>query len=232
MHLREQPACREPLTRRIQGGHVLSASSIGKQVLRAVLNGGLVLAPIYLAILLLLKAMGSLMKLMRPVAKLLPLPSGVPSGEILALLSILCAFFLVGLALQTRSGQKAKKAIEVKVLQNIPGYTSIRDLTQRVLGQSQDSAWKPALVEIEEALVPAFIIEELKDGRFTVFVPSIPTPLAGTVYILDRIRVHPVNIAFGRAVKVISQWGAGAKDLVAAIESPESVRLPEYSDTP
>jgi hypothetical protein len=34
-------------------------------------------------------------------------------------------------------------------------------------------------VEIEEALVPAFIIEELDDGRFTVFVPSVPTPFAG-----------------------------------------------------
>lgn len=211
---------------------MLSASSIAKQVLRAVLNGGVVLAPIYLAILLLLKAMTSLMKLTRPVARLLPLPNGVPSGEILALLSILCVFFLVGVALQTRLGQKAKTALEVKVLENIPGYTSIRDLTQRVLGQSHDSAWKPALVEIEEALVPAFIIEELTDGRFTVFVPSIPTPLAGTVYILDRTRVHPANIAFARAVKVISQWGAGAKDLVAAIDRPESIRIPEYSDTP
>ena len=39
--------------------------------------------------------------------------------------------------------------------------------------------WKPALVEIEEALVPAFIIEELEDQRVTVFVPSVPTPFAG-----------------------------------------------------
>jgi hypothetical protein len=45
--------------------------------------------------------------------------------------------------------------------------------------------WKPALAEIEEALVPAFIIEELEDGRFTVFVPSGATPFAGAVYILN-----------------------------------------------
>jgi len=32
---------------------------------------------------------------------------------------------------------------------------------------------RSALVEIEDALVPGFIIEEFEDGRYTVFVPSI-----------------------------------------------------------
>ena len=50
--------------------------------------------------------------------------------------------------------------------------------------------------EIEDALVPAFIVEELDDGRFTVFVPSVPTPFAGAVYILSRERVHLVDIPF------------------------------------
>jgi hypothetical protein len=40
------------------------------------------------------------------------------------------------------------------------------------------------LAEIEEALVPAFIIEVLDDGRYTIFVPSAPPPLAATVSIL------------------------------------------------
>ena len=71
------------------------------------------------------------------------------------------------------------------------------------------------------ALVPAFIIEELEDGRYTVFVPSIPTPFAGAVYILDRQRVHPVHVPFTDAVRVVSKWGSGAKDLVAAMDRGE-----------
>ena len=51
-------------------------------------------------------------------------------------------------------------------------------------GQGQENVWKPAFVEIEDALVPSFIIEEHDDGRFTVFVPSVPTPFAGAVYVL------------------------------------------------
>ena len=76
------------------------------------------------------------------------------------------------------------------------------------------------VAEIEEALVPAFIIEELEDGRFTVFVPSVPTPLAGAVYILTSDRVHPLNVPFTQAIKAVSRWGEGAKDLAAAMETP------------
>lgn len=85
-------------------------------------------------------------------------------------------------------------------------------------GEERQNVWKPALVEIEEALVPAFIIEELEDGRYTIFVPSIPTPFAGAVYILDRKRVHPLDVPFTEALKTVSRWGSGAKDLVAAMD--------------
>jgi uncharacterized membrane protein len=48
-------------------------------------------------------------------------------------------------------------------------------------------------------------------------VPSIPTPLAGAVYILERKRVHPLDVPFTQAIQVVSRWGSGAKDLVAAM---------------
>ena len=39
-----------------------------------------------------------------------------------------------------------------------------------------------------------------------------------TVSILSPDRVHPVNIPFTQAIRVISHWGAGAKDLIAGME--------------
>jgi uncharacterized membrane protein len=78
--------------------------------------------------------------------------------------------------------------------------------------------WEPALAEIEEALVPAFIIEEFEDGRFTVFVPSAPTPVSGSVYILTPDRVHPLHVPFTHAVKSLTRWGSGSKELVIAME--------------
>src|SRR6476469_7006687 len=50
-----------------------------------------------------------------------------------------------------------------------------------------------ALVEIEEGLVPGFIVEQHSGNRCTVFIPSVPTPMAGAVYIIDNNRVHPLD---------------------------------------
>ena len=166
--------------------------------------------------MLLLKALKSLTGLVRPIAKLLP--ADLPAEQMLALLLILILCFFTGIAIRTRIGRTIWEQIEKSLFQRIPGYSLLRSLAQRMAGESEETAWKPALAEIEEALVPAFIIEELDDGRFTVFVPSVPTPFAGAIYILDRDRVHPLNVPFTQAVKVISRWGSGSKDLVAAME--------------
>jgi hypothetical protein len=53
-----------------------------------------------------------------------------------------------------------------------------------VTGQADEPSFAPALAEIEEALVPALIVEKLEDGSYTVLVPSVPTPMAGAIYIL------------------------------------------------
>jgi uncharacterized membrane protein len=45
----------------------------------------------------------------------------------------------------------------------------------------------------------------------------VPTPVVGTVYILSAERVHPLDVTFPQALKVVTCWGAGSKDLVAAM---------------
>ena len=111
--------------------------------------------------------------------------------------------------------------MEKSLFERLPGYALFRSLTQRLAGEDRENTWKPALVEIEEALVPAFVIAEFEDGRFTVFVPSVPTPFAGAVYILSRERVHPLDVSFTQAITSISRWGSGSKALVAAMTNAE-----------
>jgi uncharacterized membrane protein len=52
------------------------------------------------------------------------------------------------------------------------------------------------------------IVEELDDGSYTVLVPSVPTPMAGAIYILPTERVHPFDVPFTKAISVFSKWGA------------------------
>ena len=187
-----------------------------KWVVQPLIAGFLFLVPIYLAILLLLKAMKSLGKLVKPVAGLLP--ESFPAETIISLLLVLMLCLLVGIVLRTAFGQAMRTRMERSILQKIPGYEVIRSMTRQLAGQGQESSWQPALAEIEDALVPAFIVEDLDDGRFTVFVPSSPTALAGAIYILTADRVHPLNVPFTQAVKAITRWGSGSKALVEAMQ--------------
>jgi len=188
-------------------------SKFTQSVTSAFVTGLLIIAPIYLGVLLLLKIMQSMAGLVRPIARLLP--DWLPAEGLLSLLLVLLVCLVVGLLVRTRAGQAM---LGHTVFEKLPGYTLFRSLTMRIAGKADNVTWKPALAEIEEALVPAFIIEEFADGRYTVFVPSVPTPLAGAVYILTRERVHPLSVGFGQAFKTVSRWGAGRKELVAAME--------------
>ncbi len=182
----------------------------------ALVGGVLILLPVYLAVLVLLKGMASVAALVRPLAKILP--AWLPAENLLSLLLVLIVCFLLGVAVRTRMGRLLRERMETSLFERLPGYALFRSLTQRLAGEGQENVWKPALVEIEEALVPAFVVEEFEDGRFTVFVPSVPTPLAGAVYILTPERVHLLDVPFTQAIKSVSRWGSGAKDLVAAMK--------------
>ena len=200
---------------------VTVVSKFTESVTGAFVTGLLIVAPIYLGVLLLLKIMQSMAGLVRPIARLLP--DWLPAEGLLSLLLVLLVCLVVGLLVRTRAGQAM---LGHTVFEKLPGYTLFRSLTMRIAGKADNVTWKPALAEIEEALVPAFIIEEFADGRYTVFVPSVPTPLAGAVYILTRERVHPLSVGFGQAFKTVSRWGAGSKELVAAMEHVPPGRAP------
>jgi uncharacterized membrane protein len=176
------------------------------------IGGVLVVIPIYLSALLLIKTISGIMALLSPVTE--QLPADVQFRRIIAILIIVAVCFVAGLIIRTGAGLRAKNAFEQLLLKKIPGYTLLRGLAGRLAGESKSEMFAVALAEIEEALVPAFIVEELDDGRYVIFVPSVPTPAAGAIYIIARERVHLVDASFAKAVSVISKWGAGAGDLV------------------
>ena len=186
-------------------------------VTSTVIGGLFIVVPVYLALLLLVKGMKSVAGLVRPIAVLLP--DWIPAEGFFSLVLVLVVCFFVGAAVRTRTGQKVRERMEKAFFERLPGYGLLRSLTQRLAEDGDDTAWKPALVELEDALVPSFIIEELDDGRLTVFVPSVPTPLAGAVYILSRDRVHVLDVPFTQAIRSVSRWGSGSKELVAAMRN-------------
>ena len=180
------------------------------------IGGLLVVVPIYFSVLLLAKALAGLIALLGPITALLP-ESLRGLRELLAILIVVMLCFAIGLAMRTRLGLRMFRGFERRVLEKIPGFGVLRGAMRRVSGRSDDAMFQPVLVEIEEALTPAFIVEELDDGRCVVLVPSVPTPAAGSLYILSRDRVHWVDAPVTEVIAVITRWGAGTSKLVKAM---------------
>jgi uncharacterized membrane protein len=186
---------------------------------KALVSGFLIVLPSYLAVLLMLKGMKALASLARPLAILHPPGWPAAADVALALFIVVIICFTLGVAVLSRRGRAARERIENAVLVKIPVYTLVRDLTHQLAGQGREDAWKPALAEMAGGLVLAFIIEDVGDGRYTVFIPSVPSPFRGSVYVLHRERVHPLNASFAQTVQALSRWGSGTRHLLAALES-------------
>jgi uncharacterized membrane protein len=186
--------------------------------LKATLLGGvIVVLPAWLAVLLVLKALGHLEIFVKPVSS--HLPQTIAHPRVIGILVLVGLCFLVGAAIQTAIGQRAERAAERAVLEKIPGYTVLRSLASRLSDHAETASFQPALVEMEEALVPAFIVERHSGDRCTVFIPSVPTPMAGAVYIIDNNRVHPLDLPAVSVMQCISKWGGGSDKLLAAYDA-------------
>ncbi len=195
--------------------------AIWKFLMRTLMGGVLVLLPAYLAILLLLKAMQGMVALVKPLANHLPIEAA--HHTLFAVGLIIVASFVVGLALQTWPGKPVGRWLEKGVLDRIPGYSVIRSVMRRSVGDDT-SEFKVALVEIEEALVVGYVVEEFPDGRYTVFVPASPTPFSGAVYVLTPERVHIIDVPFMQAFQSMAKWGTGTRALIQALEKQRAAK--------
>lgn len=180
-----------------------------------VIGGLVVILPLAAALLIAARLLGALQGAVDPVAT--TLPYGTHIGRLLAVLIILAGCFLTGLAVRTGIGRRANAWLEQRVLQRLPAYSLLRSIGKQVAGEDDGAQMTPALAEIEDALVPALIVEEHADGRLTVFVPAIPTPTVGAVYIMEAARVHRLDVPVTTLVQCVTRWGAGSTELLAAM---------------
>ena len=186
--------------------------------LRMTLVGGLlVVLPLWVSLLLLLKAIKAALAVLQPIAKLVPQKFVHHDVVAFCLLVLIC--FGVDLVVRTELGKRIGDWLEQHLLGRLPGFSIIRGMIGQFAGEKDEQSFEPALVEIEEALVPAFIIEKHADGQFTGFVSSSPTPMAGAIYILQPERVHPVDLPLRKAMVCVTKWGAGAAEMRSAMRA-------------
>jgi uncharacterized membrane protein len=182
-------------------------------------TGLLIVLPTWLAVLLLLKVLVQLGVLVKPLVK--AMPEGVIHPQLVALGAFGLSCLLTGLLFHTVIGKLVGRTIEQTVLAKIPGYPSLRSIANQVSDFESDKGFKPVLVEMEDGyLTPAFLIETHDGDLSTIFVPSVPTPMAGNILIMPSGRVHPVAVSVPVMMKCISKWGAGSGPILVAMSKP------------
>lgn len=194
-----------------------------KALLRQTFMGGLfVVLPVTLLVMLLTRAIASIRAAMEPFAAVLPFEAQFPG--LWAVLVLVVVSLLAGLLLQLRLVRGFATDVRRRLAEHFPFLELVRSFEESLLGKTADKPIKSALVEIEEALVPAFVAEELEDGRYVVFVPAAPNPTQGAIYILTRERVHLIDASVRQVARCVAHWGVGMEKLLNPVrKSAESV---------
>jgi uncharacterized membrane protein len=185
---------------------------------KAFVAGLLVVLPAWLAVLLIVGLLTKLGILVKPIAG--QLPEEVNHPQLVAIGSFLLVCLMAGLLVRTPVGRFLGRILGEHVFSQVPGYVPLRTIANQFADLDKREGFKPALVGIEDgSLAPAFLIERHDDGRCTVFIPSAPTPMAGSIFIMAGERVHLIDVPIGTLLGCVSKWGTGAGELLAAMGS-------------
>lgn len=201
-------------------------------LLKITLMGGiLVVLPAYLGILALNKMLKAIIALipalLKPLASLLGIAENnlaIPIAFIIFILLCLIA----GIIVQSSYANLFRKTLE-PFFKKIPGYLLFRRLVNRVAKLEQVESYDVAFVALGEtyqALAPAFLIQRHENGYYTIFMPAVPTPTVGNIYIIPEDRVFPIDVPLLDMIKFISNWGEASPQLLEAIQSIQNLKAP------
>jgi len=198
--------------------------------LKKALFGGLgILLPILLLIIVLKEFVELLIGLATPIADLLPqkLIESTPETEVLAVLLIVAASLVLGLLSMIPAARAAGEAFEQKILSKIPVYLPVKSLLQALLGSEQAEKFQPAFIKNDDgSMEPCYIVEDIGRPRLLVLVPWTPASFAGSLKLIPRERVHPVDLTFDQFSLAIGHFGVGLSESLPA-DLPDSKPQPE-----
>jgi uncharacterized membrane protein len=173
------------------------------------------LLPLVVIVYLLGKALFYTHQIVRPILRIMPFGSfaGIATEDALGVVLLVILAFLAGLVARTRVGVQVVERTEQLVLRRIPGYTLYKSMATP--DSADDVGVSVALAHIDEAWMLAFVMEELDNGMLTVFVPSAPTPAAGTIYFLREDQIRRLDVPVSTAVRCVMSLGVGSQKLLA-----------------
>jgi len=186
-------------------------------VVTTILGGLVVVLPITLFVLIIRLLFNLVIGFISPLTHLLGFSDSINEWliNLLVLVLILSAFFLIGLVVRTELGKRLFVRLEEKWLKPLPMYAVLRETVQQLFSKEKMPFSKVALVDPfgSGTFMTGFITDELPGGFYTVFVPTAPNPTNGFIFHVKAANLHVVDIKSEEAMRSIISLGIGSAKL-------------------
>ena len=186
-----------------------------------VIGGFFILLPLLLFGILFDEILEAVVGLATPIADLFPADTfeELSAPVVVAVVLILLASFLLGLATKLPVARKFGAWVESNTIGRLPLYRAIKSLTSRFAALEEKGGFKPALVRGPgDQYDLAYLMEELGDGFAVVMLPRAPTPMIGTIRVVPLAQVERLEVSLGEFTAVISHWGVGSKSALGGAD--------------
>lgn len=183
----------------------------------ALINGLVILLPVVLVFLAIKEILSMLVGIATPIADLFPVGSfnHVRQTEILAVLLIVGSAIFLGVLSNIRMGRALGRGIEKYSLNKVPMYRMLKSLVGAFLELESEHSFKPAMLEnVSGDMEPVYVIEDRGRSRVVVLVPWAPAAFAGSVRLVQRERIHYMDVSLDEFSLSLTHLGAGMSDLL------------------
>ncbi|SHM68272.1 DUF502 domain-containing protein [Flavobacterium chilense] len=190
--------------------------SILKIIKATFLGGILFLVPLVVLLIILEKGYGIIQKVTLPLVSHMPRVHvlGIAIQELTGTIIIILICFTAGLLARTANAKKLIQKLENGVLSFVPGYSFMKNMNENIMGFESNQDLKVVLVPTDAGWQFAFLIEQIDENNFTVFVPDAPNPWSGSVCFVEKKDIKEVGITQKQALACIRKLGFGSKELL------------------
>lgn len=194
-----------------------------------VIGGMLVVLPITIFAFLINFLFQMVTNLLKPVRELIDIPLVQAEWliSLIAIASVIVAFFFIGLIIQTNFGKRFFISLEERFLTPLPFYKIIRETIQQFFGKDKMPFSQVVAVDVfsNDTRMIGFISDTLENDYYAIFVPTGPNPTNGFIFIVAKHQLEFLNVRPEEAMRSIIGVGTGSSELfnkVAKVAESES----------
>jgi uncharacterized membrane protein len=185
------------------------------------IGGFMVILPIAIFLWLVEWLLGAVRSIIQPLSSWLVQQTAFTEymADIVGILLLLSAFFLIGLFIKTSVGEWVHDQLDAWLTRLAPGYKTIREVVSQLLGGEGNTSLLKGEVcraylmgRAAGVSVTAIVTAKHANGDFTVYVPTAPIPTSGFVYHLSAECVEMLpHVGVQEAMRTVIACGSGSQ---------------------